>query len=170
MTAADMAVARMTRSEMSLSCGVASRSAREEEVHQLEPGDDIRRSPGHHVSQQALPALPLPGVGGPLSQDRERVQGPHVGRIAPQHAGDFAVRVGFPAGLHVHAGQHQPDVTVGGIERRGTAELGFGVAIATFPQVYEAEVRKPEGLIGNERHDLTELRFGTGQPILLEVR
>ncbi len=28
MTAADMAVARMTRSEMSLSCGVASRSAR----------------------------------------------------------------------------------------------------------------------------------------------
>ena len=80
------------------------------------------------------------------------------------------MRVGLPAGLLVHAGQHQPDISVGGIERRGTAELGFGVAIATFPQVHEPEVRIPEGLIRGERHDLTELRFGAGQLILLQVR
>jgi len=147
----------------------ASRSAREKEVHQVEPGDDIRRSASHHTAQPALATLLPCGIGRPPGELREGVQRPDVGGITPQHAVDFAVRVGLPTGLLVHAGQHQPDVSVGGIERRGTAELGFGVAIASLPQIYEAEVRITEGLIRGECHHLTELHLGTGKLILLQV-
>jgi len=155
---------------LELAGGVTGRSPREQEVHELESNDDIRGSAGHHLSQEVFPALPLPGVGGPRGELCQGIQRADVGGIAPQHAVDFAARVGLPTGLPVHARQHQSDVTVGGIERRGAAQLDFGVAGATFPQVYEPEVRIPEGLIGGERHDLLELRFGTGELILLQVR
>jgi hypothetical protein len=98
------------------------------------------------------------------------MESPKVGGIAAQYAVDFPARVGLATGLPVHTRQHQGDVTVGGIERPSPAELGFGLAVATFPQVDEPEVRVPQGLIGGERHHLRELRLGAGELILLQVR
>ena len=100
---------------------------------------------------------------------RERVQRPDVRGIAPEHALDFTARLRLPPGQLVHLGQHQPDVVARRIERGGPVELGFGLAVAAPAQVDEPEVGVPERLVGDERHDLAELRFGLGKLVLLQV-
>src|SRR2546429_8732480 len=63
---------------LELAGGGPGRSARQEQIYELEPGDDVRGSPRHHTPQQTLAALPLWRVGGPRRAPREGVQGPNV--------------------------------------------------------------------------------------------
>ena len=113
--------------------------------------------------------LPLPRVGGPPGELRERVQRPNVCRVAAQHPLDLPARVGLPPRQLVHFGERQADIAVGRIERRGPTELGFGLAVAAASQVNEPEVGVAERLVRGQRHDLAELRFGLGQLVLLQV-
>ena len=144
-------------------------AAREQQVHELEPRGDVRRSAGQHQSQQGLLTLPLARIGRAPGELRERVQRPDVRGIAPEHALDFTARLRLPPGQLVHLGQHQPDVVARRIERGGPVELGFGLAVTAPAQVDEPEVGVPERLVGDEGHDLAELRFGLGKLVLLQV-
>src|SRR5256885_5641207 len=61
--------------------GFASRSAREKEVHQVEPGDDIRRSASHHTAQPALATLLPCGIGRPPGELREGRSEEHTSEL-----------------------------------------------------------------------------------------
>src|SRR2546422_9041570 len=78
------------------------------------------------------------------------IQRPDVGGIAAQYSLDLAARLRLPPGQLVHFGEHQRGIVVGRIERRRPAELGLGLAIATFPQVDEPEVGIAHGLVGGK--------------------
>src|SRR5207247_312042 len=77
---------------------VGGGAAREQQVHELEPRGDVRRSAGRHPSQQGLLTLPLVRIGRAPGELRERVQRPDVRGIAPEHALDFTARLRPPPG------------------------------------------------------------------------
>ena len=88
-------------------------TAREQEVHQLEPRRDVRRSAGDHLAQVTLLALPLLRIGRAPGELSGSVQRPDVGGIAAQYSLDLAARLRLPPGQLVHFGEHQPDIAVG---------------------------------------------------------
>ena len=151
-------------------CGrVAGSAAREEHIHQLQPGDQVCRRLACHAPQVALLPRPLRRVGGPRGELRQRVQRANVRGIAAQRPFDLRARVARPPRQGVHAGQHQGDVVVRRVERRGPVQLRLGLAVPPRPQIHEPQVGVPERLVRGERDHLLKRRFRLGQPVLLQV-
>src|SRR5213595_4246619 len=151
---------QLTLQYFELGSCIVGGAAREQEVHQLEPRRDVRRSAGDYLAQVALLASPLPRVGRAPGELGGSVQRSDVGGIAAQYALDLAARLRLPPGQLVYLGKHQPDIAVGRIERRRATELGLGLAVAAFSQVDEPEIGIAHGLVGGKLDDLLELRFG----------
>src|SRR5213592_5116778 len=103
----------LTLQNFELGGRIVGGAAREQEVHQLEPRRDVRRSAGDYLAQVALLASPLPRVGRAPGELGGSVQRSDVGGIAAQYSLDLAARLRLPPGQLVHFGEHQPDIAVG---------------------------------------------------------